>query len=341
MGGLGNEAPGDDPKGTAMTVLQDHKRRDDSDVSWALGMLRCPASGSVLVRDDQELLAPHTGRRYRITPDGIPLFAEEVCSEDARRQEAHYEKIAGAYVANLGYPHTRAYMKYLDDLLLKCIPQTDLGTVAEICCGAGDGFTLLSHRIGRGIGVDVSVAMLRNATHNHPQSNFAFVQGDATMLPLGSECCDSVVMLGGIHHVRDRAKLFMEVSRILKPGGRFFFREPVSDFVLWRALRAVIYRFSPVLDHTTERPLLYRETEPVLEQAGLSLTVWRTAGFLGFCLFMNSDVLVFNRLFRFIPGIAAITRLAARLDEWTIRIPGFRRAGLQVIGVAEKKAHRA
>ena len=98
----------------------------------------------------------------------------------------------------------------------------------------------------------------------------------------------------------------------------------------------MIYRVSPILDHTTERPLLYDETVPLLEAAGLCPLAWRTHGFLGFCLFMNADVLAFNRLFRFVPGIRAITRAATRLDEWTVNLPGFRRAGLQVIGAAEK-----
>jgi hypothetical protein len=51
---------------------------------------------------------------------------------------------------------------------------------------------------------------------------------------------------------------------------------------------------------------------------------------------MNSDVLVVNRLFRFVPGIRAITRGATRLDEVMLRLPGLGGAGLQVIGVAEK-----
>ena len=51
---------------------------------------------------------------------------------------------------------------------------------------------------------------------------------------------------------------------------------------------------------------------------------------------MNSDVLVFNRLFRFIPGIRSITRFAAYLDDLVVKLPGLSRAGLQVIGVAEK-----
>jgi SAM-dependent methyltransferase len=148
-------------------------------------------------------------------------------------------------------------------------------------------------------------------------------------------------MLGGIHHVNDRRRLFAEIARILKPGGRFYFREPVSDFFLWRWIRAVVYRLSPILDHDTERPLLYRETVPLLADCGLACRVWRTHGFLGFCLFMNSDVLFFNRLFRFIPGIRRVTRFFAGLDDWTLRLPLMGRAGLQVVGAAVKQTRQS
>jgi hypothetical protein len=43
-----------------------------------------------------------------------------------------------------------------------------------------------------------------------------------------------------------------------------------------------------------------------------------------------------NRLLRLLPGIRGLTRLAARLDEWLLRLPGLRRAGLQVVGKAVK-----
>ncbi len=51
---------------------------------------------------------------------------------------------------------------------------------------------------------------------------------------------------------------------------------------------------------------------------------------------MNSDVVFFNRFFRFVPCIRAVTRTSARLDEAILNLPGLARAGLQVIGVAEK-----
>jgi SAM-dependent methyltransferase len=301
-----------------------------------LSLLRCPATGAGLRLEDDILRADGGVARYRITPSGIPLFAAELISDDARVQQAHYDRIADAYVTNLGYPHTQEYAAYLDQALLGAIGTAPLGSVAEICCGRGEAFPLLGDRIARGIGVDISVTMVEAARRAHPAADLVFVQGDATRLPLADDAFDAVFMLGGIHHVNDRAALFREIARILKPGGHFYFREPVSDLWLWRGLRAVIYRLSPTLDHLTERPLRYDETAPFLTAAGLQLTRWRTYGFFGFCILMNSDVLIFNRLFRFIPGIRGITRAFARFDDWiTSR---WTRRGLQVVGVAEKPA---
>lgn len=304
----------------------------------AIDLLRCPISGLALEQRGGILVTADGLHRYGITEEGIPLFAEQHCSADARAQQQHYDKVADAYVTNLAYPHTQEYVAFLDRALLDAVRAASLDTVAEICCGRGEAFQLLGDRIGRGVGVDISVSMLKAASAAHDRKRFCLVQGDATRLPLTDDGFDSVFMLGGIHHVNDRRALFAEIARILKPGGHFYFREPVSDFFLWRWIRAVIYRMSPALDHETEQPLLHAQTVPVLERCGLRCESWSTHGFLGFCVFMNSDVLVFNRLFRFVPGIRWITRLSTRLDRWTLALPGFGRAGLQVVGVAVKPA---
>jgi len=178
--------------------------------------------------------------------------------------------------------------------------------------------------------------MLQAGRHQNSGGNLHFVQGDATSLPLADAAFDAVFMLGGIHHVGDRRALFSQIHRILRPGGRFYFREPLNDFWLWRALRSVIYRLSPTLDHETERPLRWAETVPLLQAAGLTCDLWKPAGFLGFCLFMNSDVLVVNRLFRFVPGIRGIVRASCRLDEAMLRLGFLKAAGLQVVGEAVK-----
>jgi SAM-dependent methyltransferase len=307
-------------------------------IAGILPLLRCPETGAPLAWREGRLETPSGERGYRLSASGIPLFAERFSSPDARRQEAHYQTIAAAYIENLAYPHTQEYTASLDRALDGAVRAGRLGVAAEICCGEGAAFALYGDRIDRGVGVDISLAMLEAARRRHGAPHLAFVQGDATRLPLADGAFDTVFMLGGIHHVNDRRALFAEIARILKPGGWFYFREPVSDFWPWRALRAAVYRLSPMLDHATERPLRWCETVPVLAEAGLACRIWRTHGFVGFCLFMNSDVLVFNRPFRFLPGISALTRGAARLDEALLALPGLGGAGLQVVGAAQKAA---
>ena len=285
------------------------------------------------------MLVSESGRNaYRIDDNDIPLFAEKFCSPDALTQQRHYDEIADAYAANLDYPHTLAYMSYLDEVLQEVVDLEKLGGVAEVCCGTGEAFALFEDSISKGVGIDVSSSMLHKGKSSFDNSRLHFVQGDATQLPLAEDSFDTVIMLGGVHHVPDRIALFLHVFKILKPGGSYIWREPVSDFWLWKFLRAIVYRLSPILDHATERPLTWNETVPLLEETGFEVQNWRTCGFFGFCIFMNSDVLFFNRLFRFIPGIRHITKASARFDDWCTNLPGLRRAGLQVVGKAIKPA---
>lgn len=297
-------------------------------------MLCSPRTHHSLELNGDQLVSK-VGERYQISRSGIPIFATGFLSDAAESQQQHYDDIVDKYVENLNYPHTQEYMAYLDRQLFNVLPES-LGTVAELCCGRGEAARLLHGRMSRCIGVDISTGMLEIARRDLAQQEFLFLQGDATELPLKEGIVDNVVMLGGIHHVPDRSSLFNEVHRILKPGGRFFFREPLDDFMLWRAIRKVIYRMSSTLDHETERPLLRKETESALIAAGFDLLDWRTYGFFGFCLFMNSDVLVFNRLFCYLPGIRSLTRLACQFDHWMTEMPQLRHAGLQVIGVAQR-----
>jgi len=301
-----------------------------------LALLCSPRTGQALRFADGHLESLDGKERYDISASGIPRFTAELLSDAGRAQQSQYDGMVAKYVENLGYPHTEEYMAYLDLQLFDVLPAGSLGTVAELCCGRGEAARVLGRRMSRCVGVDVSAGMLEIARRDLPDDRFFFLQGDATMLPLRDRAVDNVVMLGGVHHVPDRVGLFREVRRILKPGGRFYFREPLDDFALWRSIRKVVYRVSSALDHHTERPLRRGETESALASAGLVLRDWRTRGFFGFCVFMNSDVLVFNRLFRYIPGIRPLTRAACRMDHWTTGLPGLRHAGLQVIGVAER-----
>lgn len=298
-------------------------------------LLRCPATGEPLADEGGALVSVPSGRRYERDERGIPLFARDAITEDARVQQAHYDRIAASYLTGLSYPHTQEYMAYFDRALLDQV-DGPLDAVAEVCCGSGEACWLLRDRVGSAIGVDISTAMLERARRRLPESRFEFVQGDACRLPLADAALDAVFVLGGIHHVNDRTRLFSEVARVLKPGGRFYFREPLDDFLPWRLARALIYRASPQLDRDTERPLRRKATVEQLTGAGLRVTAWRSIGFVGSAVLMNSDVLIVNGLLRFVPGIRWFSRTMARVDDGALSLPGLRNAGVAVVGVATK-----
>ena len=113
-----------------------------------LQLLRCPVSKEALRRDGDVLTGKKGKQRYAISASGIPQFAIEHSSDDAAVQREHYDRIADAYVTNLGYPHTKEYMRYLDDAIVNLIEPGSLGVSAEICCGRGEAFELIGDRIG-------------------------------------------------------------------------------------------------------------------------------------------------------------------------------------------------
>lgn len=301
-----------------------------------LDLLRCPRTQEPLRLEGERLLT-EGGAEIPLDPAGIPLFARELLREESRRQQEHYDRVASLYLEHQDPPHVREYLDFVDGLLLAEV-RRPVRTLVELCCGRGDALALPGLNYGRGVGVDVSTAMLSAGVQALRDRRALLVQGDATSLPLRDEACDAVVVLGGIHHVPDRAALFREVARVLEPGGRFYWREPVDDFLPWRALRALIYRLSPNLDHATEEPLRRERTEAELARAGLRLDSWRTCGFLAWAGLLNAEVLVVNRFFRYLPGMRTVARAGIRFDEALLGQAWLRSRGLQVVGVAEKPA---
>lgn len=305
---------------------------------FLLSKLANPADKSPLLIGADNTLRDPEGNTFVINDHGVPLFASssEVLISTSLQQQAHYDIIAQAYQDNLESKQHKEYIKYLDSLLAEQLVKFAGEEVLELCCGSGELDSIPSPVSFVGVGIDLSEKMLNMAIRKNRNNKFFYVQGDATNLPILNNSFDTVVMLGGIHHVPDRNALFSEVFRVLKPGGAFIFREPLNDFWLWRLLRSGIYYISPLLNHDTERPLKYCETVPILDRCGLKIELWIPAGLFGFCLFMNSDVLFFNRFFSHIPGIEYIVRAFVRLDRFLLSLKSLRHIGLQVVGVALK-----
>jgi SAM-dependent methyltransferase len=91
--------------------------------------------------------------------------------------------------------------------------------VLDIGCGTGNyayALQQLSH--AQVVGVDPSPGMLAQARQKNSQVSFRV--GDAGHLPCDEDTFDLVYMTDVIHHVPDIDRLFVEVRRVLKPGGK-------------------------------------------------------------------------------------------------------------------------
>jgi ubiquinone/menaquinone biosynthesis C-methylase UbiE len=100
----------------------------------------------------------------------------------------------------------------------------------EIGCGLGRAPEILIKKLGfrQVIAFDIEEALINRAHRRRaPQyrDRVAFYVGDAQELPFCDSTFDAVVNYGIIHHVIDWRHCIYEISRVLKPGGMFYFEE--------------------------------------------------------------------------------------------------------------------
>ena len=110
--------------------------------------------------------------------------------------------------------------------------------VLDLGSGAGFDSFLAARKVGKTgkvIGVDMTPEMIAKATANAKAGNFdnvQFVLGDIEALPLPDNSVDVAISNCVINLVPDKKKVFQELNRVLRPGGRFM----VSDLVLLKEL---------------------------------------------------------------------------------------------------------
>lgn len=113
---------------------------------------------------------------------------------------------------------------------LRLVGKVEIENALEIGCGLGRGAGLLVNRLGfrHVVAFDLEEKLIVRAAKRNPRTleqKVSFYVGDAQDLPFKDSSFDAVVNFGIIHHVLDWRRCISELSRILRPGGYFYFEE--------------------------------------------------------------------------------------------------------------------
>ena len=108
-------------------------------------------------------------------------------------------------------------------------------TVVDIGSGAGLDAMIAAKTVGSTglvFGIDMTPEMIQRAEDNVSQaglSNIMFLLGDAEDIPLAAETADWVISNCVINLSADKAKVFQEIYRILRPGGQILISDMVAE----------------------------------------------------------------------------------------------------------------
>ena len=120
--------------------------------------------------------------------------------------------------------------------------------VLELGSATGDDMARLAGDARSALGIDASAEAVRQARAAVPGARFALGDAEATGLP--DEDLDLVFGAGIVHHL-DVAAVGAEAARILRPGGRAVFWEPLGHNLAFEAYR----RLTPAARTPDEHPL--------------------------------------------------------------------------------------
>jgi SAM-dependent methyltransferase len=179
--------------------------------------------------------------------------------------------------------------------------------IVDFGCGSGANSLLLANR-GAGVwAVDISEDLVRLGQRrlavNGRAGGAQFIVGSAHDLPLPDDSVDVVFGIAILHHL-DLALVSKEVHRVLKPGGRGIFQEPVRNSRVVRLLRSLVPYHAPDVS-PFERPLTDAELQAFRAPFGSAK--------------VRAFALPFVSLAHLLPWMRRRMEGVYRLDAWLLR----------------------
>ncbi len=145
-------------------------------------------------------------------------------------------------------------------------------TVLDLGAGAGFDCFLAANRVGKSgrvIGVDMTPEMVALARENASKNDFTNVEfrlGEIEHLPVADNSIDVIISNCVINLSLDKAGVFGEAFRVLKPKGRLM----ISDIVLLKPLPDIIKSSIEAYVGCIAGALIKEEYLTIMETAGFS-----------------------------------------------------------------------
>ena len=232
-----------------------------------------------------------------------------------RRELDYHEKLYSGFAQeHFARPAVRALRADIVQRILSVTGADQTSRVLSLGCGIGDTELLLAPHVGHITGIDLSPAAIRQA------------RADAAMLDIRNANFEQVTRVEGrfdiviaiffLHHLPD-AELMALPHRLrqqLTPGGVFYSLDPSRERLSGTIGRLLIPKLMKRYQTDDERELGADETGSLYRAAG-----WKTA--VSMYDFGSSP------LAGLFPGWGAGYRVARKLDDAILRVPGMARWG--------------
>ena len=155
-------------------------------------------------------------------------------------------------------------------------------TVLDLGSGGGFDIFIAGRKVGangRAIGVDMTPEMLgkarKNIAHYRKETgldNVEFRLGEIEHLPVADNSVDAIISNCVINLSPDKAQVWREMARVLKPGGRV----AVSDMALVKPLPPEVLKMVEAMIGCVAGAVLVSETGSMVTEAGLTNVVLKS-----------------------------------------------------------------
>ena len=166
--------------------------------------------------------------------------------------QSNYETPSFNFKGSIPETYDRVLGKFLfepfaKDLATRLSNETPT-SILELASGTGRVTRHLVNNFPKAeriIASDISMDMMQVAQKSIQGSNIEWRQIDINSIPFSDDTFDIIVCQFGLMFLQDKQKGFVEILRVLKPGGKFFFNVwgPLDKNPIWKVSNKIITQF--------------------------------------------------------------------------------------------------